>query len=664
MDTRKTLKVSTSAIAMAAGCGLAGTAVANDDVLARQNSDVVQPSITYNGWNFSSFDQINTDNVGDLAVQWTLQLGVLDQWEAPPLVVGDTMYVVSPVNQSEGTGQTPNTVMAIDLVTNGTILWEFRPDVDNEAALQACCGDQTRGMQYAEGKIFFHTLDGQVFALDAETGEALWRSVGADVTIREHSPGNGIIIGDLYIIGNAGGEYGVRGKISAFDINTGQTQYVMYNMGPDNEVGIGPRFNPFYVHDKEGSLSTWFGDSWRHGGGTVWGYFTYDPDANSLHYATGNCGPWNPDYRREWGMITLDENGGILDYRNNWCASRMTRDATTGELLWAYNITPADPWDIDHPLINPLVDLDIDGDGDLEETSILAARNGYFYVWDRHTGEILNTPWPFVYTNLMSGVNLDTGSPIYNYETWMFTDKEDRDRYTEGQIGVFGEDQLNDPDYVGTEVYTCPFIFARNWQNDAYSPQTGLLYTPTIINCGGIQAIEGEYVAGEGYILMNFNPFGGDLYGGPGGFDVDTPPPPYVPTEADQVDFDGALLASDPVGGGPAWRVYFSNGNNNVPIMATAGGLLFQGNEENGNMEARDATNGDLLWSFRAGSDFNQTPIAYMGPDGRQYIAIIASSSNTGQVNFDDDAGDADRYRRAGTTLYVWALPQSVAGGM
>ena len=665
MLTRKTLKLSASAVAMAAGCGVATTAVANDDTLANIAAGwTVQPNINYEGWNHGLQDQINTGNVADLTVAWTMQLGVLDQWEATPLVVGDMMYVVSPVNQSEGTGQSPNIVLGIDLNTQ-TVVWEFRPDVDREAGLQACCGAQTRGLNYAEGKIFYNTADGQVFALDAGTGEALWRSIGADITIREHTMGNSIVIGDLFIIGNEGGEWGVRGKVSAFDINDGQTQWVMYNMGPNNEVGIGPRFQPFYADDQvpNPALDTWFGDSWRRGGGTVWGYFTYDVDTNVFHYSTGNCGPWNPDYRREWGVITLDENGGLDDYRNNYCASAMARDATTGELIWAYNITPADPWDIDEPLINQLVDIDMDGDGTNEEARILASRTGYFYVWDRHTGEIINDPWPFVYVNFMSGVNLDTGRPIYNYETWMFTDAEDRARYTEGQ-GIFGEDQMADEEFTGTEVYTCPFIFARNWHNDSWNPDTGLLYTPTITNCGGLRAIEGEYVAGEGYILMAFNPFGGDFYGGPGGFARETPPPPYVPTEADQVAYDGGLMANDPVAGETRFVIDFSNGNSNVPVFTTAGGLLWQGNEETGEFVAYDATNGDRLWSFAAGSDFNQSAMSYIGPDGRQYIAIIASSSNTGQVNFDDEAGDADRYRRAGTTLFVFALPTSVAGGM
>ncbi len=151
--------------------------------------DIVTPNITYDGHNFSTFDQINLSNVADLTVAWTLQLGVLDQYEASPLVVGNTMYIVSPVNQSEGSGQAPNEVMALDLNNNGNILWEFRPDVDREHGLQACCGAQTRGLQYAEGNIYYHTIDGQVFALDGQTGEALWRSVGADVTIREENAG-------------------------------------------------------------------------------------------------------------------------------------------------------------------------------------------------------------------------------------------------------------------------------------------------------------------------------------------------------------------------------------------------------------------------------------------------------------------------------------------
>ena len=647
MTYGRTLKVSASAIAMAAGCGMANTALANDDVLALQDANVVQPSITYNGWNYSPFDQINLSNVADMTLAWTMQIGVLDVFEASPLVVGDAMYIVSPVNQSEGTGQSPNTVLAIDLNTQ-SITWEFRPDVDREASLRACCNDQTRGLQYAEGKIFFHTLDGQVFALDADTGEALWRSIGADVTINEHTAGNGIIVNDLYIIGNAGGEFGVRGKISAFDIEDGQTQWVMYSMGPDNEVGIGPRFNTFYPDDQQGSLNTWFGDSWRRGGGTVWGYFTYDPDLDMIYYSTGNCGPWNPDYRREWGVVNLDENGGLVDYRNNWCASQMARDASTGELIWAYNIVPADNWDIDQPLITPLVDLDVNGDGALQLTAIKAARNGYFYVWDRATGEILNQPWAFVPVTNQTGVDLESGRALYDISKWMFTHIEDRLRYFDPEAepgGAGGVREARGDEYTGTEVTWCPGLAARNWQNDAWSPQTGLLYTPTDTSCSTLIVIEGDYNR-DNYRNRQF-----------------VGPTQYLDEDGNELAYVGQLQANDPVAGGTTWSIEWTVGNN-VPVMASAGGLVWQGAGNTGEMVAYDASSGDRVWSFRTGSRFSQSPISYIGPDGRQYIAIIASASNTGQVAFDNDADDADRYRRAGTTLYVWALPQSVAGGM
>ena len=212
--------------------------MANDDVAALMNdpANVVMPTINYSGWNYSTLDQITLDNVADLQVAWTWQVGILDSHEASPLVVGDTMYIVSPK---------PNYVYALDLTTNGVIKWEFRPDMNvEEATRQGCCGAQTRGLNYAEGKIFFNTLDGQVFGLDAATGEALWRTVGADSSIGETTVGNMLVVDDLFIAGNAGGERGVRGKVQAFDINTGNLQWVMYNMGPDNEVGIGPRFKP------------------------------------------------------------------------------------------------------------------------------------------------------------------------------------------------------------------------------------------------------------------------------------------------------------------------------------------------------------------------------------------------------------------------------------
>ncbi|MCC6736748.1 MAG: PQQ-binding-like beta-propeller repeat protein [Bauldia sp.] len=635
MTARRTWKLSASLLATAGGAGLAGPALANDDVLALQAdpANVVMPSMSYNGWNYSPLDQITLDNVDQLQIAWTWQVGILDSHEASPLVVGDTMYIVSPK---------PNYVYALDLNTDGVIKWEFRPDMNvEEATRQGCCGAQTRGLNYAEGKIFLNTLDGQFFALDAETGEALWRSVGADLSIGETTVGVMLVAGDLLIAGNAGGERGVRGKVQAFDINTGNLQWVMYSMGPDNEVGIGPGYTPFYADDRD-SLSTWYGDSWRRGGGTVWGYFTWDPESNIFHYSTGNCGPWNPDYRREWGVVTLDERGGLIDYRNNWCASQLARDATTGELVWAYNITPADNWDIDEPLITPLVDLEINGV--MEQTAIKASRSGTFYVWDRNTGELLTEPWHFRYVDLDFGVDMETGRKLYDIQRWSFTDVEDRRRYTDADPGRLA-DGTTIADYVGTEVHMCPGYQARNWWNDAWNPELGLLYTAVANICQSQLKFAGEYTPGEGYTLYRA---------------AGAHPTPFVDDNGNRTTSPGMLQANDPVTSQRVWQHDWAVANN-MPIMA-AGDLLFQGGVDEGVMRAFNAATGDIVWEFRTGSRFNQSPITYLGPDGRQYVAIIASSAAAnGAVAFDAAPDNANRYRRSGSTLYVFGLPDTLA---
>ena len=635
-------KWSASAAALAAGAGLATGASANDDVdaLVANPGNVVMPNINYAGWNYSTLDQITLDNVDQLQIAWTWQVGILDSHEASPLVVGDTMYIVSPK---------PNYVYALDLTRDGVIKWEFRPDMNvEEATRQGCCGAQTRGLNYAEGKIFFNTLDGQVFALDATTGEALWRTVGADLAIGETTVGNMLVMNDILVAGNAGGERGVRGKVQAFDINTGALQWVMYNMGPDNEVGITPGYQAFYP-DNQHSLQTWYGDSWRRGGGTVWGYFTADLERNAFYYSTGNCGPWNPDYRREWGVVTLDEDGGLVDYRNNWCASTIARDATAGHLLWAVNNTPADPWDYDEPLINPLVTV---GGTD---AVIRSARNGYFFVWDRDTGELLNDPFPTVYVDWSNGYNRETGRARMNIDKWMFSTVEDRRRYTDADPGTLA-DGTKVADYTGTEVTVCPSINARNWQNDAYSPRTGLLYTPFAVGCRTQVVIEGEFTPGEGYTLQR----------GAGAAPIPRAYPDYTAANYGQLIpvteplAGGFLGAIDVEGNDFAWR-HGWNQANQMPIMATATGLLFQGGVDSGMMRAFDATNGDIVWEFRTGSRFNQSPITYLH-DGKQYVAIIASSAaaNTA-VAYDATPDNANRYRRSGSTLYVFALPDAVA---
>ena len=646
-----------SLLAMTIAGGMSGAALANDDVLAKSADpgNVLMPSITYNGWNFSTLDQVNRNTVNDLQVAWTLQIGITDSHEASPLVVGDTMYIASPK---------PNYVYALDLTKQGYIKWEFRPTMDVELAdAQTCCGSQTRGLYYAENKIFYATLDGQVIALDANSGEQLWHNVGTRIEDGEGMAGNGLIVGDLFIVGNEGGERGARGKIHAYNINTGKLAWLYYNMGPNNETGVGDKWKPFYEDDKmdNPTSDSWYLDSWKNGGGTNWGYYTWDPESNIVHTNTGNCGPWNPDYRREWGVVDFEpvrepgqhpsvgrfdssnpKIGTLPDYQNNYCASHIARDGTTGEMVWAYNIVPADPWDLDQPLITPLVDLEIDGQ--MRKTALLAARDGWFYVWDRNTGEILNEPWMFEYTDVTLGVDTDLGRPIYNMDQWPFTHVEDRRKYTDADPWPAGDNRPEGfKDWTGTEIEYCPGTSARNWENDAYSPNTGLLYTTTDTSCRTMLMLEGDYVPGESYTLQTrAGPNGAAMRRG---------------LDGKETTVLSKLMANDPIGSKTEW-VHNINSTRRTPVLATAGGLVFHGGNDTGVLRALNDENGAIVWEFRTGSAFAQSPISYLH-DGKQYIAVISSVRGfTDPAVAADAEPDADtRYRRQGTTLYVFAIP-------
>lgn len=575
---------------------VAGAALANDEILAMQDDpgNWVMPNQNYAGWNYSPLDQIDRTNVDQLRVAWTFQTGVLDSHEAQPLVIGNTMYVLTPK---------PNTLYALDLSRDGVIEWSFAPEMDTErAGSLACCGAQTRGMTYADGKIYFNTLDGQLFAVDAQSGEPVWSKQVADLDLGETTTTNPLIVHDNVIIGNEGGERGVRGWVAAYDLDSGDEKWKFYSTGPNDEMGIGERFEPFYESDRleQPGVDSWYGDSWEVGGGTNWGYWTFDPDLNLFYYGTSNCAPWNPDYRRDPAFAP-----GFDEYANKYCASLLARDATSGELVWAYSHTPQDQWDFDEPGQNFLADLEIEGE--TVEALIKPARNGFFYVFDRATGEILLEPWTYTHVTWASGVDMETGMPNVNPDAVMYT---------------------------GVEIPICPFIAGNNWFNDAYSPRTGLVYFAAENRCSSLTAVEGEYTPGENYILMEF----GESRPGPGGW-------------------VGELQAWDPVTGEKAWGIKSEGVRNNKPVFVTGGDLVFQGTDE-GRFRALDAESGEELWSFRTGSDFRNSPISYVGPDGKQYVAVIASRAPSDPEIGEDTPADAEgRYRRTGSTLYVFTLP-------
>lgn len=578
------------------------TVSANDNLLELQQDpdQWVMTGSNYSGWNYSPLDQIDVDNVDSLQVAWTFQTGVLDVHEAEPLVVGDTMYIVTPK---------PNTVYALDLAQHGVIKWSYRADQPElQTAIQrACCGAQTRGFAYADGKILLNTLDGQVIALDAETGTPVWNVQDADLSIGETLSTAPIVIHNNVIVGVAGAEYGIRGHITAYDLETGKRNWRFYNIGPDDEMGIGERFNPFYADDQveQPGLSTWYGDSWKRGGASFWGWFTFDPEANLFYYGTGNCAPWNPDYRRDPATAP-----GLDVYTNKYCASVLARDGNTGELVWAYSLTPQDQWDYDEPSVFMLIDLEVDGQ--MRKTIAHNSRNGFFYLMDRLTGELLVEPWKWTTVNWAERIDMTTGRPVFNLDQILYTGK--------------------------TVENVCP-ISAGPWEQQSYSPSTGLFYFTGHNSCfASYSVIKGEYTPGGQWSLFQT-----------GGFDRGSPM--------------GYFLAVDPVTGEQVWSVEFENVRNNRPLLTTGGDLMFVGTEL-GTVSAFNALTGDELWSFRAGSSFRNSAITYTGPDGKQYVAIIASSAPAAQqVAADAPPDAAGRYSRPGSTLYVFTLPDSVAAG-
>lgn len=565
----------------------------NDDltVLQQDPGQWLMPNRTYSAWNYSPLDQVTKYNVKNLQVAWTFQIGVTDQIEAAPLVVGTTMYILTPK---------PNTLYALDLNQQGYIKWSFAPEMPGLAQAKACCGANSRGFMYADGKIIFNTLDGQLFALDANTGAVIWTTQVADLSLTETTTMSPLVAGHNVIVGVEGGERGIRGHVSAYDLDTGAQVWKFYNMGPDEEMGIGPDFKPFYPTPDSPGTSTWYGDSWKTGGGAVWGWFTFDPESNLFYYGTGNCAPWNPDYRRDPATAP-----GLDQYTNAYCASEMARDATTGNLVWAYQATPQDAWDYDLPAGQQLVDLTIDGQ--TRRALMKPARNGFFYVWDAHTGELLHQPIKYTTVTWADHVDMETGMPVYN---------DDAIVYTGTETGV-----------------VCPFGIG-NWHNTTYSPKTGLIYFQAYNTCSTMTGTEGEYTPGESYVLETF----GARSTGPGGWTAQ-------------------IQAWDPATGEQAWNIK-SNQSLSWPIMSTAGDLVFGGDNQ-GAFRALDAETGELLWSFRTGSGFDASPISFRGTDGRQYIAVIGSKAPANSVVTADTAPDnTGRYTRPGSTLYVFGLPR------
>ena len=558
--------------------------------VSNESGNWTLPALDYASSRFSPLTEITPGNVSQLGVRATFSTGVVRGHEAAPLVVDGTMFIVTPF---------PNIVYALDLATPGLpAKWKYEPQPLGAAQGVACCDVVNRGAAYANGTIYFNTLDNRTIALDAATGEEKWIASLGDINKGETMTMAPLVVKDKVLVGNSGGELGVRGWLTALDAASGEIAWRAYSTGPDRDVLIGPRFKPFYEHLRGTDLGihSWPGEAWKQGGGTSWGWISYDPTLDLIYYGTSNPGPWNADQRPG---------------DNKWTAGIFARDPDTGEAAWFYQTSPHDLYDYDDVNEAILVDLPIGGTP--RRTMLRPNRDGYVYVMDRTTGEVLSAD-PFVYITSTKGIDLSKGRPIENPE----------------KKPVVGK--------VIREI--CPASpGGKDWQPSAYSPRTGFLYIPANNLCMDFEAQEANYIAGTPYVGADVR-----MYAGPGGH-------------------RGEFIAWDPVGRKKAWSIPES-----FPVwsgvVVTAGGVVFYGTMD-GWLKAVDAASGKLLWRFKTGSGIVGQPITYRGPDGKQYVAVLAGVGGWAGAVVAGDLDTRDATAALGFANAMTDLPQATSkGGM
>ncbi len=421
------------------------------------------PAKDFANTRYSQLDQINTSNVKDLKVAFTFSTGVNRGHEAAPLVVNNTMYIVTPF---------PNILFALDLTKPGApVKWSYNPNPVPASQGVACCDVVNRGAVYGNGKIYYNTLDNFTVAVDANTGKQVWKTKLGDIEKGESITMAPLLVKDKVIVGNSGGEFGIRGWLTAVDANSGKIAWRAYGAGPDCDVLIGPEFKPYYdsLKGKDLGVKTWPPDAWKIGGGGAWGFVSYDPESNLIFYGTANPGPWDTSVRPG---------------DNLWTSGVFARDADTGQARWFVDMTPHDPFDYDG--INESLVLDLPVNGQTKKLIVHVDRNGYIYNIDRASGQIYSAK-AYGYINTTSGVDLKTG----------------RLQYVQEKLPRFGAVVRN----------MCPAaVGLKDWQPSAFSAKTGWLYIPHQNICMDWENTSANYIAGTPYVGANVK-----MYPGPGG---------------------------------------------------------------------------------------------------------------------------------------------------
>jgi PQQ-dependent dehydrogenase (methanol/ethanol family) len=582
--------------------GVVGANADLEKLIADPKNHAMQANDMYNQ-RYSKLTRINAQNVGKMQVAWMFSTGVLRGHEGSPLVVNGTMYVHTPF---------PNKVFAIDLDTQ-KIKWRYEPKQDAAVIPQMCCDTVYRGLAYAENKIFLQQADSNLVALDAGTGKVVWSVKNGDPKVGAVNTNAPHVFKDKVITGISGGEWGVRGFLAAYDINTGKQVWKAYSTGPDQEMLVDPDKTMTWTDGtlkpvgKDSSLKTWKEEQWKIGGGTTWGWYSYDKALNLLYYGTGNPSTWNPAQRPG---------------DNKWSMTIFARDVDTGVAKWAYQMTPFDEWDFDG--VNEMILADINVKGKPTKALVHFDRNGFGYTLDRTNGALLVAEKYDPAVNWATKVDMKTGRPqvVDQYSTA----KNGPDKNTKG---------------------VCPAALgSKDEQPAAFNPKNNRFYIPTNHVCMDYEPFKVDYVAGQPYVGATLS-----MYPAPGGKHMGN----LVAWDAGT----GKIVQSKP----EKFSVWSG-------VLVTAGGIACYGTLE-GYLKCVDANNiNKELFKFKTPSGIIGDVFTYEHK-GKQYIGVFSGIGGWAGIGMaaglekdTDGLGAVGGYKELrdytelGGSLTVFALPQ------
>ena len=525
---------------------------------------------------YSPLDLINQQNVSRLGFAWQLDTGTNRGMQATPIVVDGVMY----------TSGVAGRVYALD-AASGKEIWRFEPQVDLKNARSACCDIVNRGVAVWKGKVYVGAFDGILYALDAATGKELWRADTITDRTRAYSvTGAPQIAGKVVVIGNGGAEYDSRGYVTAYDLDSGKQVWRFYTVPGDPS-------RPFENSGLEMAAKTWHGQDWEQGGGgNAWDAFNYDRETNLVYFGTANGAPWSPKWRSPGGGDNL------------FLASILALNADTGEYVWHYQTTPGEAWDYDATPHIMLATLKWDGAD--RKVLMQASKNGFFYVLDRKTGELLAAD-KFVDANWADHVDLKTGRPVMNAKLINYTD---------------GRPRLAFPSGVG----------GHNFNPMSLSAKTGLVYIPTAHTGAvltGLTKSPGPRLPGRGNSGVQMG-FANMLLNDPKTLPPAVRPladPTFLKTQP-SLEFNAQLKAWDPVQRKVVWSAPARSFMDHGGVLSTGGGLVVQGGLD-GVLRVYKDSDGTLLKEIEVGTAMIAAPATYT-VNGVQYIAILAGSGGGG----------------------------------